>query len=100
VVKKLIWSEAAWFDLEAATEYIAQDSPIYAKTFVEEIRQAARSLKRFSERGRIVPEVSNNNIREIFPVGYRLVYRVSEDTVTIMALIHHARSWGNVSRDF
>jgi hypothetical protein len=37
----------------------------------EEARQAARSLKRFAERGRIVPEVGDPGIRELFVRRYR-----------------------------
>lgn len=100
MAKALIWTEAAWSDLESAAQYIAKDSPMYARTLVEEIRRAARSLSQFSERGRIVPELNRGDTREIFPAGYRLVYRVSENTVTILAVIHHARDWKNVTRDF
>ena len=73
---------------------------MYAHAFVAEIKQAAQSLLQLSERGRIVPEIGKSDTREIFPSGYRLIYRVSDDTVTILALIHHARDWNNIGRNF
>lgn len=98
MAKGLIWTEAAWSDLEAAADYIAKDSPAYARAFVAEIKQAARSLTSLSERGRIVPEIGRPDTREIFPSGYRLIYRVSGDAVTILGVIHHARDWNNLNR--
>ena len=100
MAKRLIWTQAAWSDLEAAADYIANDSPVYARSFVAEIKQAASSLTSLSERGRIVPEIAKPDTREIFPAGYRLIYRISDDSITILGLIHHARDWSNISREF
>jgi len=36
----VVWSEAAWNDLESAADYIARDSPRYAAAFVREVRDA------------------------------------------------------------
>ena len=66
MARKVIWSYEATADLDALAEYIARDSTFYAASFVQEILTASRSLDRFSERGRIVPEFSNPNIRELF----------------------------------
>lgn len=69
--RRVIWTQAAWSDLEAAADYIAKDSPMYARAFVADIKRAARSLADFSERGRIVPEIAKPDTREVFPAGYR-----------------------------
>ena len=47
--RRVVWTEAAWNDLETAADYIAKDSPRYAGAFEGEIREAARSLVQFSE---------------------------------------------------
>jgi len=73
---------------------------MYARAFVAEIKDAAGSLTDLSQRGRIVPEIAKPDTREIFPAGYRLIYRVSNDAVTILGLIHPARDWNNVKRNF
>lgn len=56
------------------------------------------SLNEFSERGRVVPEIGNPNIREIFIKEYRLIYRIEESRVVILGLIHGKRDlkalWG------
>jgi addiction module RelE/StbE family toxin len=94
MARTLIWTETALQDLDEAAEYIARDSKFYAKAFVKESRQAARSLKRFPERGRIVPELGEPEIREIFVRSYRLIYKL-EDTkrIYVVRFIHGARDF-------
>ncbi len=91
MARKIVWSFEATDDLKAIADYIAKDSAFYATAFVQEIRDASRSLKEFSERGRIVPELSNPNIRELFIKGYRLIYNIEESRVVILGLIHGRR---------
>ncbi len=74
MARKVNWAYEAATDLEALAEYIARDSAFYASAFVQEIRDASRSLNEFSERGRIVPELGNPNIRELFVREYRLIF--------------------------
>jgi hypothetical protein len=52
--------------LEAAAEFIARDSPRYAAALVDEARAVAGSLRLFPFRGRIVPETSDQQLRELF----------------------------------
>ena len=87
------WTEPAWANLEAAAAYIGQDSPRYAATLVREARDAARSLRQFANRGRVVPEIGDPSIRELFVFRqrYRMLYRVLEREVHVLAFIHGAR---------
>jgi plasmid stabilization system protein ParE len=55
------------------------------------MKEAAESLAELAERGQIVPEFDDSSIRELLVQSYRLVYRVSENEVVILALIHGAR---------
>lgn len=73
MARKVKWAEIAWRDLEEAADYIAKDSPYYASSFVRNARYAARSLSNLAERGRIVPEFNDSNIREIFVRNYRMI---------------------------
>lgn len=83
----------AWNDLAEAAEHIARDSKFYAATFVREVRDASRSLTVFSERGRLVPEVDDDTIRELLVSSYRLIYRLTSAEVQILAVIHQARDF-------
>lgn len=103
MARKVKWTERAFNDLSAVADYIAIDSPHYAAAFVREVRDAARSLANFSDRGRIVPEFSSKNIRELFVRDYRLIYSLNKRDVYILAFIHGARDlarlWQRESRD-
>jgi toxin ParE1/3/4 len=66
MARNVIWAHAAEEDLQAAASYIHRDSPAYAVSFVERALEAGRSLNEFAERGRMVPELSDSSIREIF----------------------------------
>lgn len=89
--RRVIWTETAWRDLEQVIGYIARDSSHYAASFAREVRDASRSLSRFAERGRTVPELGQPDVREIFVRSYRLVYSLSGETLHILGLIHGAR---------
>ena len=103
MVRRVKWTEAAWCDLEAVADYIDRDSQRYAAAFVREVRDAACSLARFAERGRRVPEFGMPAVRELLVRKYRLIYRLTEDAVHIVAFIHGARDlaalWEQERRD-
>lgn len=87
--------------LEEAAEYIGIDSPPAAHRLAVSIVDAAESLADLSERGRIVPELHDSRFRELLVGPYRLVYRVEDQTVSIVALVHGARdfrSWWKRNR--
>ena len=85
------WTETATNDLEEAADFIARDSRYYAAALVREARAAARSLRTFAERGRVVPEIDAPDNRELFIRSYRLIYQVTTERVFIVALVHGAR---------
>ena len=94
MAREVIWTETAWSDLEDVADYIAKDSSHYAAAVVREARDAARSLARLAERGRIVPEFHNPNIRELLVRNYRLIYQVADQSVYIVGFVHGARNLG------
>jgi plasmid stabilization system protein ParE len=90
MARQVVWSDPAWEDLEAAAEYIARDSKSYAAAFVQNVKEAAASLAHFAERDQVVPEISNESIREFLVRPYRLIYRITAGRVFILTLIHGA----------
>lgn len=91
MAREVIWTAAAWSDLEATADYVARDSTHYASAFVREVRDAARSLSHFAERGRVVPELGERSIRELFIGNFRLIYSVQRDATVLPALVHGGR---------
>lgn len=93
MARKVIWADGAVADLDAAADYISIDSPAYAASFVLQSLKAARSLGDLPERGRVVPEFKREDIREIFVFSYRLIYRIDELRVSVLAFIHGRRDF-------
>lgn len=84
MARKVVWSYAAEEDLDAAAAYIHRDSSAYAASFVNRALKAGRSLSELAERGRMVREFKDRNMREIFVYSYRLIYRIERDRISIL----------------
>ena len=91
---RVVWSPAALSDVEAIAEFIATDSPAYARAVVKRMMNLSRNLAQFPNSGRQVPEFHDDKIRELFAYSYRIIYRVESDTVLITAVIHGKRDLG------
>ena len=85
------WSNQALADLEAIGDFIARDAPSVAQVFVERVFTAVTRLEAFPRSGRVVPEIGQEDIREIIFGSYRIVYVISEDEVNILTVFHAAR---------
>ena len=89
---EVIWSPKSLDQVDAIAEYIANDSPFYAKQVVTRIIDATRRLESFPEIGAIVPELANPSIREIRVYSYRLLYRiVDSQEIRIVGVVHGRR---------
>jgi plasmid stabilization system protein ParE len=85
------WTSQAADDLEAIVEFIAADSPHYARLLAMDILEAVELLADFPQSGRIVPEIRAPEIREILLGNYRIIYRVRTEAVEILTVYHGAR---------
>ena len=72
--KKVIWTKQGYSTLDDAVGYVGQDSLTAAQDLLESALDTAESLSIFSERGRIVPELQQPNVRELLVQRYRLIY--------------------------
>jgi toxin ParE1/3/4 len=89
------WSETAERDLVAIVDYIADDSPSRACEVFKEVKRKARSLRTFPGRGRIVPELQEQDITQYHAlvVGpWKILYRISERAVYVLSVLDSRRS--------
>jgi toxin ParE1/3/4 len=63
-------------DPDAIHAYIAQDDPVAARKWVNRLRERARGAATAPLAGRLVPEVEQPGVREVFLRTYRFVYQV------------------------
>ena len=70
---KLVLTKEALDRLEEIEIFISQDSPQRGEEFVNYLISRAESVLQNPKMGRIVPEISNPDIREIIAKKYRIV---------------------------
>ena len=91
---KLCWLSPALLVLDRVYEYISQDNPKAARDVFKRIRRSTKNLKRFPELGRYgnVP-----GTRELLVTGlpYLLVYRINNDTIEILRVLHTSQDLAN-----
>lgn len=78
------WTEQAVADLAAIKAFISQDSPAFALAVVGRLYQAVGQLARFPDSGRVVPEQTRPDIRELVRPPYRIVYRRRAELVEVL----------------
>ena len=87
---KLQWTANAKNDLLDIVAYIKKDSPSIANEIYQKIRKKAHSSNFFPLKGRVVPELQKEGItfyREVISSPWRIIYKVGNDTVYIMAIL-------------
>jgi addiction module RelE/StbE family toxin len=83
---KFTWTQEALNRLIEIEKYIAEDSPTRAQKFTNQIIQRAESLKKYPKKGRIVPEFSIPELRELIYKNYRIVYIVKNESLEILTV--------------
>lgn len=90
-IEKIIWSLKSVENLEDISNYISKNSPLYAPVFVQKIISSVDRLSDFPFSGRKVPEFDDDKIREIIFHSYRIIYRVNNNNVEIILVIHGSK---------
>jgi toxin ParE1/3/4 len=86
----IVWSPLAIDRVLEIHDFIAGDKPEAAATWVEDLFRKVRRLETFPWSGRVVPELSRSEIREILFGEYRLIYQLHKETISILT-VHHSK---------
>ena len=78
-------------DVQAIRAYVGRDSPQSAELLVDALIAAVERLQTFPRSGRVVPEVGDDNLREVIHRNYRIVYRLRANSVEVVTIFHGAR---------
>ncbi len=87
----VIWSDPAKADLRSIHDFIAHDSRHYAKKVTQDIAAKTDILNKLPRMGRVVPELGNENIRELSLYSYRIIYEIKSQSTSVLAVIHKRR---------
>jgi toxin ParE1/3/4 len=96
----LVWSEAARADLDEIEVYVASRSPLEARRVVERFFETARKQCDFPYSARMIPEFQDPSRRETFVYQWRLMYRVEDNRIHILRVVHGKRLLRNVPGSF
>ena len=88
---RVLWTRPAVADVLQIRDYIAADSPRYARVVAEQLFASVKRLIKYPLSGRIVPELDDASLREVIDAPYRIVYRVGVDSLEILTVVHAAR---------
>ena len=83
---KLFWTPEALKRLEEIEDFISSDNPLGAIKFVDKLISVTESIIEHPKKGRIVPELSIGNIREIIYKNYRIVYLIKNKSIDILTV--------------
>jgi toxin ParE1/3/4 len=87
----VVWTRNAIRELRAIRDYIAQNSPKYARGMVDRITRKTKTLARFPRLGPEVTEYQDESIRELYEHPYRIIYRIREERIDVLSVVHGAR---------
>ena len=83
------WTAHAKSQVRRIHDYIAQDSPLYARRVSEELVRKTIGLDELPRKGRKVPELNEDAVRELGLYSYRILYEIkSDDLIEVLAVIH------------
>lgn len=85
---KIIWSPLAIDRASEIAEYIAQDKPSAAEKWINTVFSKVERLKSSPEIGRVVPEIKNDQFRELIYGNYRIIYRIEKEQISILTIRH------------
>ncbi|NLT51122.1 MAG: type II toxin-antitoxin system RelE/ParE family toxin [Ignavibacteria bacterium] len=83
---KVRWTRESLIRLREVKPYISKDNPQAAAKFLDKIINLAESIKENPEKGRIVPEITISNIRELLYKNYRIVYIIKKESIDILTV--------------
>ncbi len=93
------WTDTARADLRAIYGFMARDSRVYGLRLVNRIKTSVERLRQFPRAGTLVQEWDRPDLREIVVSSYRVIDRIRDEAVEILAVIHAARQLPDVNAD-
>ena len=90
---RIVWSPIALRRAEEAADFIARDDPAAAARWARGLFDAVKTLSAHPRRGRVVPELSRGETRELIYGDCRLIYRISSRRVEVLTVRHGRRQF-------
>lgn len=82
------WSPLAVERVIELAEFIALDKPDVAAKWANKIFDSTEKLKEHPMLGRKVPEVNDDDFRELLEGNYRIVYWLGDSKISVLTVCH------------
>jgi plasmid stabilization system protein ParE len=82
------WSPLAIERVIELAEYIALDKVDVANKWASNIFDATEKLKEHPRLGRVVPEINDDDYRELIEGNYRVVYWLGSSKISVLTVCH------------
>lgn len=89
---ELAWTESALGDVEALRRWIGRDMPPLADRITDRIFETVERALSFPRIGRTLGELADESVREFLFRTLRIVYRVEEERIVVLAILHGGRA--------
>ena len=90
---RVVVSKAAEADLEGIGDWIAEDNPTRAVTFIRELRACCEELAHMPRAFPLVPRYERTGIRRRPYRDYLIFYRIRDKVIDILHVVHGARDY-------
>jgi len=77
---------SAMEDMRSIKTYIAKDNPKAAIKMINRIRAAVKHLTESPYSGRIIPETSDPQLREVIVSNYPVMYQITDSNINIFSV--------------
>ena len=82
------WSPLAVERVIKMAEYIAVDKPDVAMQWASDIFDSTDKLREHPRLGRIVPEIQDDDYRELIEGNYRVIYLIDTSKISVLTVRH------------
>jgi len=82
------WSPLAIERVIEMAEYIALDKPNVAIQWAGDIFDSTEKLREHPKLGRIVPEIQEDEYRELIEGNYRIIYLIGTSKISVLTVRH------------
>jgi plasmid stabilization system protein ParE len=83
---KIIYTKSVKEQLYKIKEYITQDNREVALRHLSNIKSKIELIGKYPYIGKVNTTANNPNIRDFVVLGYKVIYKINEKTITILAI--------------
>lgn len=93
---QVVLTEAAMADLIGIGRDIAQDNPVRAATFVDELYESCQRLAGTPRAYPLLPKWEASGVRRRVHDNYLIFYRIRDDVIEVIHVLHGARDYERI----